>query len=129
MNPEYPKDVNQTLDGHAQAVRAKDKDALFTFFQRLPEGGRIFLKDTCRPRRDRPVADRAQLRPDLPDPRWKGNDVVRNATLHKNSAVDEARPHDPDVVAKDFHRKGMGASSQRALPPRLEVGLERWWPK
>src|SRR5512135_2828603 len=47
MNREYPKDV-KLKDGSTvtlQPFERKDKEALFTFFQRLPEGDRIFLKD------------------------------------------------------------------------------------
>jgi len=47
MNLEYPKDV-KLKDGSTVTLKPferKDKEALFTFFQRLPEGDRIFLKD------------------------------------------------------------------------------------
>jgi len=40
MNREYPKDV-KLKDGSTVTLKPferKDKDALFTFFQRLPEG-------------------------------------------------------------------------------------------
>jgi len=47
MAAEYPKDV-KLKDGSTVTLKPferKDKEALFTFFQRLPEGDRIFLKD------------------------------------------------------------------------------------
>ena len=106
MNPEYPKDV-KLKDGSTVTLRPferKDKDALFTFFQRLPEGDRIF-----------------------PILAWKGNDVVADATLHKNLGgwmkhVATIRI----VVAKDFHRKGMGSILANELfLHALKSGLEK----
>ena len=46
-NLEYPKEV-KLKDGTKIVLKPferKDKDALYTFFQRLPESDRLFLKD------------------------------------------------------------------------------------
>src|SRR5512141_543013 len=58
---------------------------------------------------------------------WKGNDIVADATLHKNLGgwmkhVGTIRI----VVAKDFHRKGMGSVLANELfLHALKSGLEK----
>lgn len=130
MNPEYPKDV-KLKDGTTVTLKPferKDKEALFTFFQRLPEGDRLFLKDNVA---DPAVIDRwaTELNYDriYPILAWKGNDIVADATLHKNLGgwmkhVGTIRI----VVAKDFHRKGMGSVLANELfLHALKSGLEK----
>jgi len=141
MNREYPKDV-KLKDGSTVTLKPferKDKESLFTFFQRLPEGDRIFLKDDVS---DPAVVDRwaTELNYNriFPLLAWKGTDVVADATLHKNLGgwmkhVATIRI----VVAKDFHRKGLGSILANELfLHALKSGLEkvvaevrRWWPR
>jgi len=130
MNPEYPKDV-KLKDGSTVTLKPferKDKEALFTFFQRLPEGDRLFLKDDVS---DPSVIERwaTELNYDRIYPllAWKGNDIVADATLHKNLGgwmkhVGTIRI----VVAKDFHRKGLGSLLANELfLHALKSGLEK----
>jgi len=130
MNREYPKDV-KLKDGTKVTLKPferKDKDALFTFFQRLPEGDRLFLKDNVA---DPSTVERwaAELNYDriYPILAWVGNDVVADATLHKNLGgwmkhVGTIRI----VVAKDFHRKGLGSILANELfLHALKSGLEK----
>src|SRR3990172_7681599 len=130
MTREYPKDV-KLKDGSTVTLKPferKDKEALFTFFQRLPEGDRIFLKDNVA---DPSVIERwaTELNYDRIYPllAWKGNDIVADATLHKNLGgwmkhVGTIRI----VVARDFHRKGLGSVLANELfLHALKSGLEK----
>src|SRR5512135_170034 len=130
MNREYPKDV-KLKDGSTVTLKPferKDKEALFTFFQRLPEGDRIFLKDNVA---DPAVIERwaTELNYDriFPLLAWKGNDIVADATLHKN--LGGWMKHGGTIrigVAKDFHRKGMGSVLANELfLHALKSGLEK----
>src|SRR5512136_1439929 len=130
MAQEYPKEV-KVKDGSPVVLRPfekKDKDALFAFFQRLPEADRLFLKDN--------VADPAtierwatELNYDRIYPllAWVGTDIVADATLHKNLGgwmkhVGTIRA----VVARDFHRKGLGSVLANELfLHALKAGLEK----
>ena len=62
MNREYPKDV-KLKDGSTITLKPferKDKEALFTFFQRLPEGDRVEIYRSLRV--DPKVARRERFR-------------------------------------------------------------------
>jgi len=65
----------------------KDKEALFTFFQRLPEGDRIFLKDNVSTPPSstggRPSSTTTGSSRSSPG---RGTTSWRTPTLHKNSA-------------------------------------------
>jgi GNAT superfamily N-acetyltransferase len=127
---EYPKEI-KLKDGVKVVLKPfekKDKDALYTFFQRLPESDRLFLKDNVA---DPAVVDRwaAELNYDriFPLLAWMGTDVVADATLHKNLGgwmkhVGTIRI----VVARDFHRKGLGSVLANELfLHALKAGLEK----
>src|SRR3990172_606704 len=87
MPQEYPKEV-KVRDGSTVVLKPfvrKDKDALLLFFQKLPEGDRLFLKDNVT---DPAVVERwaTELNYDkvFPILAWRKNEVVADATLHKN---------------------------------------------
>ncbi len=127
---QYPKEV-KLKDGITVILKPferKDKDALYAFFQRLPESDRLFLKD--------PVADPATVERwatelnyerIFPLLAWKGPDIVADATLHKNLVgwmkhVGTIRV----VVARDFHRKGLGSLLANELfLHALKAGLSK----
>jgi RimJ/RimL family protein N-acetyltransferase len=130
MAKEYPKEV-KVKDGSTVVLRPfekKDKDALFAFFQLLPESDRLFLKDNVT---DPAVVDRwaSELNYEKVFPllAWKGNEVVADATLHKNLGgwmkhVGTIRI----VVAATYQRKGLGAVLANELfLHALKSGLEK----
>jgi len=130
MAKEYPKEV-KVKDGSTVVLRPfekKDKDALFTFFQLLPESDRLFLKDNVT---DPAVIERwaAELNYEKVFPllAWKGNEVVADATVHKNLGgwmkhVGTIRI----VVAASYQRKGLGAILANELfLHALKSGLEK----
>jgi len=126
----FPKEA-KLKDGSTVTLKPferKDKEALFNFFQRLPESDRLFLKDN--------VADPAtverwatELNYDRVFPllAWKGNEIVADATLHKNLGgwmkhVGTIRI----VVARDYHRRGLGSVLANELfLHALKSGLEK----
>ena len=88
MAREYPKEV-KVKDGSTIVLKPfekKDKDALFLFFQKLPEGDRLFLKDNVT---DPAVVERwaVELNYDKVFPllAWRGKEVVGDATPHQNT--------------------------------------------
>jgi RimJ/RimL family protein N-acetyltransferase len=127
---EYPKDAKLKDGSHVvlKPFERKDKDALCTFFQRLPEADRLFLKDNVT---DPATVERwaAELNYERVYPllAWFGNDVVADATLHKNLGgwmkhVGTIRI----VVARDFHRRGLGSLLANELfLHALRSGLEK----
>ena len=130
MAQEYPKEV-KVKDGSTVVLRPferKDKDALYAFFQRLPESDRLFLKDNVT---DPATVDRwaVELNYDkiFPLLAWKGNEVVADATLHKNLGgwmkhVGTIRI----VVAKGYQRHGLGSILANELfLHALKAGLEK----
>jgi RimJ/RimL family protein N-acetyltransferase len=130
MPQEYPKEVKMR-DGSSVVLKPfgrKDKDALFLFFQKLPEADRLFLKDNVT---DAAVVERwaTELNYDkvFPILAWRGNEVVADATLHKNLGgwmkhVGTIRI----VVASDFHRQGLGSILANELfLHALKCGLEK----
>jgi RimJ/RimL family protein N-acetyltransferase len=112
MTHEYPKEV-KVKDGSAVVLRLfekKDTDALFAFFVKLPESDRLFLKDNVT---DPAVVERwaTELNYEkiFPILAWKGNEVVADATLHKNLSgwmkhVGTIRI----VAAPEYQGKGLG---------------------
>jgi L-amino acid N-acyltransferase YncA len=130
MTEEYPKEV-KVRDGSTVVLRPferKDTDSLFAFFVKLPESDRMFLKDNVT---DRAVVERwaTELNYEkvFPILAWKGNDVVANATLHKNLGgwmkhVGAIRI----VIAREYQRKGLGSILANELFLRaLKSGLEK----
>ena len=130
MAQEYPKEVT-VKDGSTLLLRPfekKDTDALFAFFVKLPESDRLFLKDNVT---DRAVIERwsTELNYEkvFPILAWKGNEVVGDATLHKNLGgwmkhVGSIRI----VIAREFQRKGLGSVLANELFLRaLKSGLEK----
>jgi RimJ/RimL family protein N-acetyltransferase len=130
MPKEYPKEVN-VKDGTTVVLRPferKDKDALFAFFAKLPESDRLFLKDNVT---DPAVVERwaTELNYEkvFPILAWKGNDVIADATLHKNLGgwmkhVGTIRI----VIAPEFQRKGLGSVLANELfLNALKSGLEK----
>jgi RimJ/RimL family protein N-acetyltransferase len=130
MAQEYPKEV-KVKDGSTMVLRLfekKDKDALFAFFAKLPESDRLFLKDNVT---DRAVVERwaTELNYEkvFPILAWKGNEVVGDATLHKNLSgwmkhVGTIRM----VTAPEYQRKGLGGVLANALfLHALKSGLEK----
>jgi len=130
MAPEYPKEV-KVRDGSTIVLKPfekKDKDALFLFFQKLPEEDRLFLKDNVT---DPAVVERwaVELNYDKVFPllAWRGNEVVADATLHKNTGgwmkhVGTIRA----VIARDFQRLGLGSILANELfLHALKCGLEK----
>ncbi len=130
MAQEYPKEV-KVKDGSSVVLRPfekKDKTALLSFFQKLPEADRLFLKDDVT---DPAVVERwaSELNYDKVFPllAWKGNDVVADATLHKNLGgwmkhVGTIRV----VVAKSHQRQGLGSLLANELfLHALKSGLEK----
>jgi len=127
---EYPKEV--TLRDKTTIVlkpfERKDKDALLAFFQRMPEADRLFLKDDVT---DPAVVERwaVDLNYDKVFPllAWRGNDVVADATLHKNLGgwmkhVGTIRM----VVAREFQKHGVGSILANELfLHALKSGLEK----
>lgn len=130
MISEYPKEV--TLRDKTTIVlkpfERKDKDALLAFFQRMPEADRLFLKDDVT---DPAVVNRwaVELNYDKVFPllAWRGNDVVADATLHKNLGgwmkhVGTIRM----VVAREFQKHGVGSILANELfLHALKSGLEK----
>jgi RimJ/RimL family protein N-acetyltransferase len=130
MAGDYPKTV-KLKDGTPLVLRPferKDKDALFAFFQQMPEADRLFLKDNVT---DMAVVERwaAELNYDKVFPllAWKGNEVVADATLHKNLGgwmkhVGTIRM----VVATGFQKHGIGSIMANELfLHALKSGLEK----
>jgi RimJ/RimL family protein N-acetyltransferase len=130
MAQEYPKEV-QVRDGSTVVLRLferNDTDALFAFFARLPERDRLFLKDNVT---DRAVIDRwaSELNYEkvFPILAWKGNEVLADATLHKNLGgwmkhVGTIRM----VTAPEYQRKGLGgALANELFLHALKSGLEK----
>jgi RimJ/RimL family protein N-acetyltransferase len=130
MPKEYPKEM-KVRDGSTVVLRPferKDKDALFLFFQKLPEADRLFLKDNVT---DPAVVERwsTELNYDKVFPllAWRGNEVVADATLHKNLGgwmkhVGTIRI----VVAGDYQRQGLGSILANELfLHALKCGLEK----
>ncbi len=127
---EYPKEV--TLRDKTTIVlrpfERRDKEALLSFFQRMPEADRLFLKDNVT---DPAVVDRwaAELNYDKVFPllAWHGSDVVADATLHKNMGgwmkhVGTVRM----VVAREFQKLGVGSILANELfLHALKSGLEK----
>jgi RimJ/RimL family protein N-acetyltransferase len=126
----YPKEV-KCKDGKTVVLKPfekKDKDALFSFFQGIPEADRLFLKDNVT---DLTVVERwaAELNYDKVFPllAWNGKEVVADATLHKNLTgwsrhVGIIRI----VVARDFQQKGLGGILANELfLHALKSGLEK----
>ena len=130
MPQEYPKEV-KVRDGSTVVLKPfvrKDKDALFLFFQKLPEADRLFLKDNVT---DPAVVERwaTELNYDKVFPllAWRGNEVVADATLHKNLGgwmkhVGTIRI----VVGGDYQRQGLGSILANELfLHALKCGLEK----
>jgi ribosomal protein S18 acetylase RimI-like enzyme len=130
MAKEYPKEM-KVRDGSTVVLRPferKDKDALFLFFQKLPEADRLFLKDNVT---DPAVVERwaTELNYEKVFPllAWRGNEVVGDATLHKNLGgwmkhVGTIRI----VVAGDYQRQGLGSILANELfLHALKCGLEK----
>jgi RimJ/RimL family protein N-acetyltransferase len=130
MAGEYPKEAT-LKDGTTILLRPferKDKDALVAFFQKLPEADRLFLKDNVT---DPAVVSRwaEELNYDKVFPllAWKGNEVIADATLHKNLGgwmkhIGTIRM----VVARDFHKQGVGSILANELfLHALKSGLEK----
>jgi RimJ/RimL family protein N-acetyltransferase len=130
MAGEYPKEA--TLKNGTNIVvrpfERKDKDALFAFFQKMPEADRLFLKDNVT---DPAVVERwaTELNYDKVFPllAWQGNDVIADATLHKSLGgwmkhVGTIRM----VVAREFHKQGVGSIMANELfLHALKSGLEK----
>ncbi len=130
MAQEYPKEV-KLRDGSTVVLKPferRDKDALLLFFQKLPEEDRLFLKDNVT---DPAVVERwaVELNYDKVFPllAWKGNEVVADATLHKNTGgwmkhVGTIRA----VIARDYQRHGLGSILANELfLHALKCGLEK----
>jgi RimJ/RimL family protein N-acetyltransferase len=130
MTEEYPKEV-KVKDGSTVVLRPfekKDTDSLFAFFVKLPESDRLFLRDNVT---DRAVVERwaTELNYEkvFPILAWKGNEVVADATLHKNLVgwmkhVGSIRI----VIAREYQRKGLGSVLANELFLRaLKSGLEK----
>lgn len=130
MAREYPKEV-KVKDGSTVILRPferRDKDALFVFFQKLPEEDRLFLKDNVT---DPATVERwaVELNYDKVYPllAWKGSEVVADATLHKNTGgwmkhVGTIRI----AVARDYQRQGLGSILANELfLHALKAGLEK----
>jgi RimJ/RimL family protein N-acetyltransferase len=106
----------------------KDKDALFAFFQKLPEADRLFLKDNVT---DPAVVERwaIELNYDKVFPllAWRGSEVVADATIHKNTGgwmkhVGTIRI----VVGSEFQKLGVGSVLANELfLHALKSGLEK----
>ena len=130
MPSEYPKEVKLKDKSTIQLkpFERKDKDALFAFFQRLPEADRLFLKDNVT---DPAVVERwaTELNYEkvFPILAWRGNEVVADATLHKNTGgwmkhVGTIRM----VVAREFQKLGVGSVLANELfLHALKSGLEK----
>jgi RimJ/RimL family protein N-acetyltransferase len=130
MAQEYPKEV-KIKDGSTVVLRPfekNDTDALFAFFVKLPELDRLFLRDNVT---DRAVVERwaselnyAKVYPLLA---LKGNEVVGDATIHKNlggwmNHVGSIRI----VTAREFQRKGLGSVlASELFLHALKSGLEK----
>jgi len=130
MAREYPKEV-KVRDGSTIVLKPfekKDKDALFLFFQKLPEGDRLFLKDNVT---DPAVVERwaVELNYDKVFPllAWRGSEVAADATLHKNLGgwmkhVGTIRI----VVGGEYQRLGLGSILANELfLHALKCGLEK----
>lgn len=130
MAKEFPKTV--TLKDQSTVVlkpfERNDKDALFAFFTKIPESDRLFLKDNVT---DPAVVERwaTELNYDRVFPllAWDGNDIVADATLHKNQGgwmkhVGTIRI----VVLPKFQKKGLGSVLANELfLHALKSGLEK----
>ncbi len=113
MAEEYPKEV-KVKGGSAVVLRPfekNDSDALFAFFAKLPESSRLYLRDNVT---DRAVIERwaSELNYEkvFPILAWKGNEVLANASLHKNLGgwmkhVGAIRI----VTAPEYQRKGLAS--------------------
>jgi RimJ/RimL family protein N-acetyltransferase len=130
MPKEYPKEM-KVRDGSTVVLRPferKDKDALFLFFQKLPEADRLFLKDNVT---DPAVVERwaTELNYEKVFPllAWRENEVVGDATLHKSLGgwmkhVGTIRI----VVGRDYQRQGLGSILANELfLHALKCGLEK----
>ncbi|MCL5966142.1 MAG: GNAT family N-acetyltransferase [Deltaproteobacteria bacterium] len=130
MAQEFPKAV--TLKDKSTIVlrpfERKDKEALFAFFTKIPESDRLFLKDNVT---DPAVVERwaTELNYEKVFPLlgWEGNDIVADATLHKNQSgwmkhVGTIRI----VVSPKFQKKGLGSVLANELfLHALKSGLEK----
>jgi len=130
MAQEYPKEV-KIKDGSTVVLRPfekNDTDALFAFFAKLPESDRLFLRDN--------VIDRAVIERWATDLNYervypilalKGNEVVADATLHKNlfgwmKHVGAIRI----VTAPEYQRRGLGSVlASELFLHALKSGLEK----
>jgi RimJ/RimL family protein N-acetyltransferase len=130
MTQEYPKEV-RLKDGSSVVLRLfekRDADALYSFFIKLPESDRLFLKDNVT---DRALIERwaTELNYDRVYPiiAWKGSEVVGNATLHKNHSgwmrhVGTIRI----ATAAETQKKGLGSILANELfLHALKSGLEK----
>jgi RimJ/RimL family protein N-acetyltransferase len=130
MAKEYPKEI-KVKDGSVVVLRPfekKDKEALFAFFQTLPEADRLFLKDNVTdPATVERWAVELNYEKVYPLLAWHGDQVVADATVHKNLGgwmkhVGTIRI----VVAANFQRKGLGAVLANELfLHALKSGLEK----
>jgi RimJ/RimL family protein N-acetyltransferase len=130
MTHEYPKEV-KVKDGSTVVLRPfekNDTDALFAFFVKLPASDRLFLRDNVT---DRAVVERWATELDyekvFPLLAWKGNEVLGDATLHKNLSgwmkhVGSIRI----VIAAEYQRKGLGGILANELfLHALKSGLQK----
>ena len=130
MAKEYPKEV-KLKDGSTVVLRPferKDKDALFAFFQRLPEADRLFLKDNVTdPATVERWAVELNYEKVFPLLAWNGPQVVADATLHKN--LTGWMKHVGTIriaVDKDVQKKGIGSILANELfLHALKSGLEK----
>ena len=130
MSQEYPKEV-KIKDGSAVLLRPfekKDSEALFAFFVKLPESDRLFLKDNVT---DPAVVERwaTELNYEkvFPILAWKSNEVIADATLHKNLGGWMKRVGTIRIVtAPEYQRKGLGSVLANELfLHALKSGLEK----
>ncbi len=130
MIREYPKEI-KIHNGNTLVLKPferGDKDALFAFFQTVPQADRLFLKDNVT---DPAVVERwaTELNYEKVFPllAWQGDQVAADATLHKNLTgwmkhVATIRI----VVGPAFRRQGLGAVLANELfLHALKSGLEK----
>ncbi len=130
MAEEYPKEV-KVKDGSSVVLRLfekNDSDALFAFFAKLPESNRLYLRDDVT---DRAVIERwaTELNYEkvFPVLAWKGNEVLANASLHKNLGgwmkhVGAIRI----VTAPEYQRKGLASIlANEVFLHALKSGLKK----
>ncbi len=130
MEKEYPKEV-KLKDGSTVVLRPfekADRDALYGFFQRLPDADRLFLKDNVT---DPAVVDRWATELNylkvFPLLAWSGQTVVADATLHKN--LTGWMKHVGIIriaVDRGFQKRGLGSVLANELfLHALKSGLEK----